>query len=78
MKTFRFLIALLILNVSASLYAMSIYVQPLSFNAPQGSAAIKLNSLGTGIRNSAESPALKKINALLNEHQSRRLLSSYS
>ena len=78
MKLFQVLIALFILTVSASVYAMGIYLQPISLTQHHPPPAIKLNPVHSLAPAQKESPAARKIQALMDQQRFRRLLASSS
>ena len=75
MKLFQILIALLILTVSASVYAMSIYIPPLPFNR---TTAVELNAAASVVEIKKISPAERKIKSLFLQQRFNRLLTSSS
>ncbi len=76
MKLFQVLIALFILTVSASVYAMGIYLQPASFSLHRQPIDIKLNADQPAVK--IKSQALKKIQFLADQQKFSRLLAASS
>ena len=78
MKLFQVLIALFILTLSASVYAMGVYLQPVSFGMQRQSVNIKLNSVHPVIAAQKKSSTAEKIRLLVDQQRFSRLLASSS